>query len=72
MKGKYKAFYFADLHRLKNLNNTIAECVKLTKENLNTIYPSNKKLLLNIAEVDLLVQAFNNLRIKLENDKRNI
>ena len=72
MRGKYKAFYFADLHRLENLNNTIAECVKLTKENLNTIYPSNKKLLLNIAEVDLLVQAFNNLRIKLENDKRNI
>ena len=72
MKGKYKAFYFADLNRLENLNDTIAECVKLTKENLNTVYPSSKKLLLNIAEVDLLVQAFNNLRIKLENDKRNI
>ena len=51
MNGKYKAFYFNDLERLEELNKTISDCVKLTKENLNKIYPSNKQLILNIKEV---------------------
>ena len=46
--------------------------VKLTKENLNKIYPGNKELILNIREVDLMVQAFNLLQKKLEHDNKNI
>ena len=72
MNGKYKAFYFADKERLEGLNKTIADCVKLTKENLNKIYPSNKQLILNISEVDLMVQAFHLLQKKLQEDKSNI
>jgi hypothetical protein len=43
MNGKYKAFYFNDIERFEELNKTVADCVKLTKENLNKIYPSNKQ-----------------------------
>ena len=46
--GKYKAFYFKDVTRYDQINETIAACVKLTKENLNKIYPSNRELILNI------------------------
>ena len=72
MNGKYKAFYFNDIERFEELNKTVAECVKLTKENLNKIYPSNRELILNIKEVDLMVQAFNLLQKKLEEDNKNI
>ena len=72
MNGKYKAFYFNDIERFEELNKTVAECVKLTKENLNKIYPSNKQLILNIKEVDLMVQAFHLLQKKLQEDKSNI
>ena len=70
--GKYKAFYFKDVTRYDQINETIAACVKLTKENLNKIYPSNKELILNIKEVDLMVQAFNLLQRKLEEDNKNL
>ena len=66
MNGKYKAFYFNDIERFEELNKTVADCVKLTKENLNKIYPSNKQLILNIKEVDLMVQAFHLLQKKLQ------
>ena len=72
MNGKYKAFYFADIERFEKLNSNIAECIKLTKENLNKIYPSNKRLILNIKEVDLMVQAFHLLQKKLQDDNSNI
>ena len=70
--GKYKAFYFKDVTRYDQINETIATCVKLTKENLNKIHPSNKALVLNIKEVDLMVQAFNLLQRKLEEDNKNL
>ncbi len=49
MNGKYKAFYFNDIERFEELNKTVADCVKLTKENLNKIYPSNLYLNINTA-----------------------
>ncbi len=58
-KGKYKAFY-CTFEQHKYINEMLTEITKLTLEQINEMYPSVRKLLLNITERDVLILALRN------------
>tara|TARA_R100000995_G_C3374408_1_gene73202 strand:+ start:76 stop:357 length:282 start_codon:yes stop_codon:yes gene_type:complete len=70
-KGKYKAFY-CTFNQHEYINQMLKEITQLTLEQINDMYPSVRKLLLNITERDILILALRNhldsLRRK-KNDK---
>ena len=54
--GKYKAFYVSNEQHDK-INAMLKECQELTLEQINELYPSTRKVIINITEKDIMILA---------------
>jgi len=62
--GKYKAFYL-DERQFDKVNGILKECQDLTLKQINELYPSTKKVLINITEKDIMMIALESYLIEL-------
>ena len=62
--GKYKAFYL-DERQFNKVNSILKECQDLTLKEINRVYPGTKKVLINIAEKDIMLVALENYLVEL-------
>ena len=68
--GKYKAFYLSE--RQHDIVNTILkECQDLTLKQINELYPSTNKLVINITEKDIMILALKRYLQHLKERKAN-
>lgn len=54
--GTYKAFYLSNEQRVE-VDNILKECQELTLEKINELYPATRKVIISIAEKDILILA---------------
>ena len=54
--GTYKAFYLSNEQRVE-VDNILKECQKLTLEKINELYPATRKVIISIAEKDIMMLA---------------
>ena len=54
--GKYKAFY-CTLEQHDEINAMLKECQDISLKHINDIYPSTRKVLINITEKDIMILA---------------
>jgi len=54
--GKYKAFY-CTLEQHDEINAMLKECQDISLKHINDIYPSTRKVIINITEKDIMILA---------------
>ena len=54
--GKYKAFY-CTLEQHDDINAMLKECQDISLKHINDIYPSTRKVIINITEKDIMILA---------------
>ena len=54
--GKYKSFYVSD-EQHNEVNAMLKECQELTLKRINELYPSTRKVIINITEKDIMILA---------------
>ena len=54
--GTYKAFYLSNEQRVE-VDSILKECQELTLEKINELYPGTRKVIISIAEKDILILA---------------
>ena len=54
--GTYKAFYVSNEQRVE-VDNILKECQELTLQQINELYPATKKVIISIAEKDIMILA---------------
>ena len=54
--GKYKAFY-CTLEQHDEINAILKECQDISLKHINDIYPSTRKVIINITEKDIMILA---------------
>ena len=54
--GKYKAFYVSN-EQHDEINAMLKECQDISLKHINDIYPSTKKVIINITEKDIMILA---------------
>ena len=54
--GKYKAFYVSN-EQHDEINAMLKECQDISLKHINDIYPSTRKVIINITEKDIMILA---------------
>jgi allophanate hydrolase subunit 1 len=54
--GKYKAFYVSN-EQHDEINAMLKQCQEITLEQINELYPSTRKIIINITEKDIMILA---------------
>jgi allophanate hydrolase subunit 1 len=54
--GKYKAFY-CTLEQHDEINAMLKKCQDISLKHINDIYPSTRKVIINITEKDIMILA---------------
>ena len=68
--GKYKAFYVSN-EQHDEINAMLKECQDLTLKQINELYPSTNKLVINITEKDIMILALKRYLQHLKERKAN-
>ena len=54
--GTYKSFYLSNEQRVE-VDDILKECQELTLKQINKLYPGTRKVIISIAEKDILILA---------------
>ena len=68
--GKYKAFYVSN-EQHDEINAMLRECQEISLKHINDIYPSTKKVIINITEKDIMILALKRYLQHLTERKNN-
>ena len=66
--GKYKAFY-CTLEQHDEINAMLKECQDISLKHINDIYPSTRKVIINITEKDIMILALKKYLKELQSEQ---